>query len=105
MEPDDLIKTTRRAKKFKWKWENSTSKLYFSKHEEWESACNSCKQYDVELIRLFIGYTRLIHGHLISRNDQLTFRNEVCGNQKLTIKHCLQCIMEKQQKNIIPMAI
>ena len=29
-----------------------------------------CRQYKVKLSRLRIGYSRLIHGHLMLRNDQ-----------------------------------
>ena len=33
--------------------------------EEWESAHNSSRQYEVKLSRLRIGHTRLTHGHLM----------------------------------------
>ena len=45
----------------------------------------------VKLSRICIGHNRLTHCHLMSRNiQQPTFRNAVCGNQRLTIKHFLQ---------------
>ena len=75
------------------KWDNSTSKLYHIKPHigEWESAHNSSRQYDVKLSRLRIGHTRLTHGYLMTRNNQQPkCGNAACGNQTLTIKHCLQ---------------
>ena len=41
--------------------ENSNSKLHHFKPsiKEWESAHNSCRQYEVKLSRLSIGHTRL----------------------------------------------
>ena len=74
-------------------WENSASMLYYIKPpiEMYESAHNSCRQYDVKLSRIRIGHTRLTHGHLMSKKKQ----QPICGNaahenQRLTIKHCLQ---------------
>ena len=51
---------------------NSTSKLYYVKPliEQWESAHNSCRQYQTKLSRIRIEQTRLTHGHLISINNQ-----------------------------------
>ena len=72
---------------------NSTSKLHYIKPfiKEWESAYNSCRQYRVKLSKIHIGHTRITHGHLMSRNEQPpTCKNAACGNQRLTIKHCLQ---------------
>ena len=38
-----------------------------------------------------MGHTRLTHGHLMLRKDQQpTCRNVAYGNQRPTIKHCLQ---------------
>ena len=55
--------------------------------EEWKSAHNSCRKSEVKLNRIHIGYTRLTHGHLMSRsNQQPTCGNAACGNQRLTIK-------------------
>ena len=50
---------------------HSTSKPHYIKPhiEEWESVHNSCKQYEVNLIRLCIGHTMLTYGHLMSRKD------------------------------------
>ena len=40
---------------------------------------------------IFIGHTKVTHRHLMSRNNQKpTCGNAACGNQRLTIKHCLQ---------------
>ena len=40
---------------------------------------------------LRIGHTSLTHGHLMLRNEQQpTWGNVACGNQRLSIKHCLQ---------------
>ena len=45
----------------------------------------------MKLSKIRTGHTRLIHGHLMSRNEQPpTYRNVACGDQKLTIKYCLQ---------------
>ena len=72
---------------------NSASKLHYIKRliEEWKSAHNSCRQFEVKLIRLRIGLTRLTHGHLMSRNDQQpTYKNAACGNQTQAIKDFLE---------------
>ena len=62
-----------------------------SRNSKWESAYNSCRQYEVKQSKIWIGNTRLIHGYLMLRNEQPpTCRNPACGNQRLTIKHCLQ---------------
>ena len=71
----------RRAKNSEWQkeWENNTRKLHYIKPhiEEWESAHNSCRQYEVKLNRLHIGHTtRLTNGHLMLRNDQ----QQTCRN-------------------------
>ena len=84
-----------RARNSEWQreWENSTSKLQYIKPyiEEWESAYNSCWQYEMKLSTIQIGHTRLTHEHLMARNKPPpTYRNTVCGNQRLTIKNCLQ---------------
>ena len=49
---------------------NGTKKLKYIKPriEEWKSAHNNCRQKEVKLSRLNIGYTRLTHGLLMSRN-------------------------------------
>ena len=70
---------------------NNTSKLHYIKPriEEWESAHNRNRQYEVKLSRIRIGHTRLTHGHLMTRNSQQpTCGSAACGNQSLTIKHC-----------------
>ena len=68
--------------------------------EEWESAHNSCRQYEVKLSRIPIGHTRLTHGHLMLRNNL----QPTCGNQSLRIKHCLQDCLQwtdsKKKHNI-----
>ena len=59
----------------------STSKLHYIKPHihEWESAYNSCRQYEAKLRR--IGHTRQIHGYLMSKNEPPpTCRNAVCGD-------------------------
>ena len=44
-----------------------------------------------KLSRIWNGHTRLTHGHLMTRNEQPpTCRNAAYGDQRLTIKHCLQ---------------
>ena len=44
---------------------------YIKAHiEECESIHNSCRLFKVKLNNISIGYTRLIHGHLIIRNNQ-----------------------------------
>ena len=63
---------------------NSTSKLRNIKPrmEEWESAHNSCRQYEIKLSRLRIGHTRLTQGYLMLRNEQQPKCNyAICGNQ------------------------
>ena len=90
-----FLQTIRRARNSEWQreWENNTSKLHYIKPriEEWESAHNSNRQYEVKLSRIRIGHTRLTHGHLMTRNSQRpTCGSATCGNQNLTIKHCLQ---------------
>ena len=69
----DYYLTIRRARNSKWQreWENSTSKLHYIKPhiKEWESAYNSCRQYEVKLSRIRIGHSRLTHGHVLSRNE------------------------------------
>ena len=70
----------------------TVSKLHYIKPriKEWENFHNSCRQFEVKLGRLRIGCTRLTHKHLMTRNNQEpTYMNVACGNQKLTIKHCL----------------
>ena len=56
----DHYLTIRRARNSEWqrKWENSTSKLHYIKPhiKVWESAYNSCRQYDVKLSKIRIGY-------------------------------------------------
>ena len=77
--------TCKRARnsKLQRQWENSTRRM--------KSAYNCCRQYEVKLRMIRIGYSRLTHWHLMSRNEQLpTCRNAACRNQILTIKHCLQ---------------
>ena len=84
-----------------WKWqrrsETSTSKLYNIqlRIEDWEDH-NSCRQYEVKLIRLFIGHRNLrrpIH------------RNPSYGNQRLTVKQCFKkySIWRKSRGNTISM--
>ena len=51
--------------------------------EEWENVRNSCKQYEVKLIRLSIECTRLTHGHLTSRNDN----NQHAQMQHMETRH------------------
>ena len=61
---------------------NSTSKLHYIKPriEKWVSA-HKYWQYEVKLSILYIGHTKLIHGHFLSRNEkQPTCRNVACGN-------------------------
>ena len=87
--------TIRKARNPEWqrKWENSTSKLHYIKPriEEWESAHNSCRQYEIKLSRKRIEHTRLTNGHLMSRtNKQSTCGRAAYRNQSLTIKHYLQ---------------
>ena len=91
----DYYLIIRSARNCEWqrKWEKSTSKLQYTKPciGESISAHNTCRQYEVKLSRLCIGHTRLTHEHLMSRiNQQPTCKNAACGNQSLTIKHCLQ---------------
>ena len=61
----DYYQTIRRARNSEWQreWENNTSKLHYIKPriEEWESAHNSNRQYEVKLSRIRIGHTRLTH--------------------------------------------
>ena len=60
-----------------------------------ESTYNSCRQYEIKLSRKWIGHTRLTYGYLMSINEQQPTR----GNQRLTIKHCLQdCPQWKDSK-------
>ena len=70
----DYYLTIRRTRNSEWQreWKNDTSKLHYIKPciEEWESAHNSCGQYEVKLSRMRIGYTRVTQGHFISRNNQ-----------------------------------
>ena len=69
-----------RTRNSEWQrgWETSISKLYYFKPcmKEWERTNNSCRQYYVKLSRTCIGYTRLTHGYLMSRNNQ----QPTCGN-------------------------
>ena len=60
---------------------------YIKAHiEEWESAHNSCRQYEVKLSRLSIGQTGQTHWHLISRNNKHQIcRNMACENQRLAV--------------------
>ena len=65
--------------------EKNTNKLHYIKPciEEWESAHNRCRQYEVKLV----GHTRLTHGHLMSKNNhQPICSNTTCGKQTLTMK-------------------
>ena len=40
--------------------------------------------------RIRVGHTRLTQGRFMSKNNQqLTCGNAACGNQSLTIRHCL----------------
>ena len=78
----DYYLTIRRAKNPKWQreLENGTSKLHYIKPciKEWESTYISCRQYEVKPSRIWIGHPRLIHEHLMSRNEQPpTCRNAV----------------------------
>ena len=80
---------------FEWQreWENSTSQIHYIKLciEEWESAHNSCRKYKVKLSRLCFGHSGLIHGHLLSRNDQQpACRNVKSENQRLASKYYFQ---------------
>ena len=84
-----------RAKNSEWQreWKNSISKLKYVKprKEERESVHSCCRQYEVKLSKLHLGHTRLTHGHLMSRDyQQPACRNTGCGNQTITVKHCLQ---------------
>ena len=81
----------RRARNFEW--ENSTSKQHYFKPriEEWESAYNSCRQYEIKPSRIWIGHTRLTYAHLMSKNEHPSIcRNAACGDQRLKMKHCPQ---------------
>ena len=75
--------TIKRARNSKWQreWENSNSKLHYTKShiEEWENAHNSCRQYEVKISWLHIEHSRVTHGHLMTRNDQQP-TNAACGN-------------------------
>ena len=61
---------------------------------------NSTLKEERKLSRIYIGFTRLTHGHLMLRNNQQpTCRNAACGNQSLTIKHCLKdCLQWKNSR-------
>ena len=51
-----------------------------------KSTYNSYRQYEIKLIRLHIGHTRLTCGYLRPRNAQkLTCNNATCKNQRLTV--------------------
>ena len=103
----DYYLTIRRARNSEWQreWENSTSKLHYIKPriEEWESAHNSNRKYEVKLSRIHIGHTRLTHGHLMTRNSQKpTCGSATCGNQKFNNKTLPTRLppIEGQQKEI-----
>ena len=71
--------------------------------KDWESAHNSCRQYEVKMSRIRNGHTRLTHGYLMTRNNQQpTFSNQI-----LTIKHCLvECLQWREtRKNTISRVI
>ena len=99
----DYYLTIRRARNSEWQreWENSTIKLrnIKPKIEEWESIHNSCRQYEIKLSILRIGHTRLTQGYLMSRNEQPKCNYTPCGNQRMTVKHCLQECPQWREEN------
>ena len=65
----DNYVTIRRARNSKWQreWENNNSKLYYIKPhiEEWKSAHNNYRQYEVKLSRILIEHTRFTHKNMM----------------------------------------
>ena len=91
----DYNLTIRRARnsELQRKWENRTSKLHYitPRIKKWKCAYNSCRQYKVKQSMIRNGHTSFSHWHLISSNEQQpACINAACGNQSLTIKHCIQ---------------
>ena len=98
---DYFIQLTQKTRNGKKSGKNDTSKILYIKPriELWKMSHNSYRP---------IRHIRLIHGHLMSINDQQPpCTNSACRNQTMTIKHFLgECSQWKDSiKNIISRAI
>ena len=81
-----------------------SSQLHYIKPciEEWKSAYNSCRQYEVKLSKIWIGNSQLTHGHLMSEMNHQNLQK--CSMWKINTNNKTLPTrlppMEGQQKEI-----